>query len=339
MNPNQSHIYQIFMKKKIYTFSLILFAFLFALYFVWSLAANIQKEALKQYLSNEWAVTLSDEKITTDGFPFKFGIKVSNFQSQLNNTPIKLEFLNLEIIRLIYNFSDFILFLEKPMVTSMDYPKFNSSSNKLKASISDRPFSGKFKLITEQENWQLSDDRNTKILEAKEVIFALKDADQMNLDFYFQADNLGVSSLDKIYKKDPEKPNKLILKGSILNSGISSREAPYKPIKLENIMLEKLDMNIGFFKLSCNDMVAVNLFKLTTKEDVACLLKLSPKNISKIKTDNELIQSIIDIVNLLLMINNPTRNAELKEIPIELSLNKGLFYINAIPIYQFPTQY
>ena len=327
------------MKKKIYTFSLILFAFLFALYFVWALAANIQKEALKQHLSNEWAVTLSDEKITTDGFPFKFGIKVSNFQSQLNNTPIKLEFLKLEIIRLIYNFSDFILFLEKPMVTSMDYPKFNSSSNKLKASISDRPFSGKFKLITEQENWQLSDDRNTKILEAKEVIFALKDADQMNLDFYFQADNLGVSILDKIYKKDPEKPNKLILKGSILNSVTSSREAPYKPIKLENIMLEKLDMNIGFFKLSCNDMVALNLFKLTTKEDVACLLKLSPKNISKIKTDNELIQSIIDIVNLLLMINNPTRTAELKEIPIKLSLNKGLFYINAIPIYQFPTQY
>ncbi len=327
------------MKKKIYTFSLILFTFLFALYFVWAIAANIQKEALKQHLSNEWAVTLSDEKITMDGFPFKFGIKVSNVQSLLNNTPIKLEFLKLEIIRLIYNFSDFILFFEKPMVTSMDYPKFNSSSNKLKASISDRPFSGKFKLITEQENWQLSDDRNTKILEAKEVIFALKDADQMNLDFYFQADNLGVSILDKIYKKDPEKPNKLILKGSLLNSVISGREAPFKAIKLENIMLEKLDMSIGFFKLSCNNMVAISLFKLTTKEDVACLLKLSPKNISKIKTDNELIQSIIDIVNLLLIINNPTRTAELQEIPIKLSLNKGLFYINAIPIYQFPTQY
>ena len=327
------------MKKKIYTFSLILFAFLFALYFVWALAANIQKEALKQHLGNEWAVTLSDEKITTDGFPFKFGIKVSNFQSQLNNTPIKLEFLKLEIVRLIYNFSDFILFLEKPMLTNMDYPKFNSSSNKLKASISNRPFSGKFKLITEQENWQLSDDRNTKILEAKEVIFALKDADQMNFDFYFQADNLGVSILDKIYEKDPEKPYKLILKGSILNSVIRSREAPYKPIKLENIMLEKLDMNIGFFKLSCNDMVALNLFKLTTNEGVACFLKLSPKKLAKIKTNNETIQSIINIVNLLLIINNPTRTAELQEIPIKLSLNKGLFYINAIPIYQFPTQY
>jgi hypothetical protein len=225
------------------------------------------------------------------------------------------------------------------MVTSMGYPKFNSSSNKLKASVSDRPFSGKFKLITEQENWQLSDDRNTKILEAEEVIFALKDADQMNLDFYFQADNLGISILNKINKKDPEKPNRLILKGSILNSVISSREAPYKPIKLENIMLEKLDMNIGFFELSCNDMAAVNLFKLTTMEDVDCLLKLSPKNISKIKTDNELIQSLIDIVKLLLIINNPTKTAELQEIPIKLSLNKGLFYINGIPVYQFPTQY
>ena len=327
------------MKKKIYTFSLILFAFLFALYFVWALAANIQKEVLKKHLSSEWALNLSDENITAHGFPFKFAMKMSNFNSRLKDTPLRLEFLRLEIVRLIYNFSDVILFLDKPMITSMDFPKFNISSNKLKASISNRPFSGKFKLITEQDNWQLSDDRNTKILEAKEVIFALKDADQMNLDFYFQADNLGVSSLDKIYKKDPEKPNKLILKGSILNSGISSREAPYKSIKLENIMLEKLDMNIGFLKLSCNDMVAVNLFKLTTKEDVACLLKLSPKNISKIKTDNELIQNIIDIVNLLLIINNPTRTAELQEIPIKLSLNKGLFYINAIPIYQFPTQY
>ena len=99
------------MKKKIYTFSLILFVVLCSLYFVWALAANIQKEALKQHLRNEWAITLSDEKITVDGFPFKFGIKVSKFQSQLGNTPIKLEFLKLEIIRLIYNFSDFILFL------------------------------------------------------------------------------------------------------------------------------------------------------------------------------------------------------------------------------------
>lgn len=327
------------MKKKIYTLTLILIAVLSLLYFVWAWAANIQKEVLKKHLSSYWALNLSDENITAHGFPFKFAIKMSNFKSRLNDTPLGLEFLRLEIVRLIYNFSDVILFLDKPMITSMDFPKFNISSNKLKASISNRPFSGKFKLITEQENWQLSDDRNTKILEAKEVIFALKDADQMNLDFYFQADNLGVSILDKIYKKDPEKPNKLILKGSILNSVTSSREAPYKPIKLENIMLEKLDMNIGFFKLSCNDMVAVNLFKLTTKEDVACLLKLSPKNISKIKTDNELIQSIIDIVNLLLIINNPTRTAELQAIPIKLSLNKGLFYINAIPIYQFPTQY
>ena len=86
-------------------------------------------------------------------------------------------------------------------------------------------------------------------------------------------------------------------------------------------------------------MVAVNLFEVSTEEDVACLLKLSPKKLAKIKTDNELIQSIMDIVNLLLIINNPTSTAELQAIPIKLSLDKGLFYINAIPIYQFPTQY
>ena len=56
------------MKKKIYTFSLILFAFLFALYFVWATAANIHKEALKQHLSNELAVTLSDEKLQLMAF-------------------------------------------------------------------------------------------------------------------------------------------------------------------------------------------------------------------------------------------------------------------------------
>ena len=37
-----------FNEKKYITFSLILLAFLFALYFVWALAANIQKKALKQ---------------------------------------------------------------------------------------------------------------------------------------------------------------------------------------------------------------------------------------------------------------------------------------------------
>ena len=78
------------MKKKIYTFILILFVVLLLLYFVWALAANIQKEALKQHLSNEWSLNLIDENITTDGFPFKFGLKVSNFQSRLNNTPLTL---------------------------------------------------------------------------------------------------------------------------------------------------------------------------------------------------------------------------------------------------------
>ena len=70
----------------------------------------------------------------------------------------------------------------------------------------------------------------------------------------------------------------------------------------------------------------------------ALLISCANTNQSVLKTDDELIQRIIDIVNLLLIINSPTRTAELQAIPIKLSLNKGLFYINAIPIYQFPIQ-
>ena len=238
-----------------------------------------------------------------------------------------------------YNFSDVILFLDKPMITSMDFPKFNISSNKLKASISNRPFSGRFKLITEQEDWQVSDDRNLKRIEAKKVIFALKDADEMNLDFYFQASNLGFSFLHKIQGKGPEKQNSLILKGAIFNSGMGGLEERYQPIKRRTIMLEQLNVDLGFFELHCNDLVAVNLLKFTTEDDVDCLLKLSSKEISKIKTDDVSIQRIINFVKLLLIINNTTKPAEPQPIPIKLSLNKGLLYINAIPIYQFPTQY
>ena len=170
------------MRKKIYTFTFILFVITLSLYLVWAIAANIQKEAFKQYLSEVWSIDLNDENITTDGFPFKFGIKVSNFRSPLKNIPLSLQFIKLEIVKLIYNFSDVILFVEKPTVASTDYPKFNSSANKLKISISDRPFSGRFKLITEQEDWQISDNRNIKRFEAKEVIFALKDVDKMKLE-------------------------------------------------------------------------------------------------------------------------------------------------------------
>ena len=185
------------MKKKIYTFTLILFVVLLSLYFVWALAANIQKEALQKNLRDELAFNVSNESITTYGFPFKFGVKVSNFQSPLKHVPLSLQFLKLDIVRLIYNFSDVILFVENPIITSTDYPKFNSSANKLKVSISNKPFSGRFKLITEQEDWQISDDRNIKRFEAKEVIFALKDVDRKTLDFYLAANNLNSSTVTK----------------------------------------------------------------------------------------------------------------------------------------------
>ena len=133
------------MRKKIYTFTFVLFVISTSLYLVWAIAANIQKETLKNHLRDELAFDLGDESISTYGFPFKLGMKVSDFQSPLKYIPLSLQFLKLEFVRLVYNFSDVILFVEKPMITSTDYPKFNSSANKLKVSISNKPFSGKFR--------------------------------------------------------------------------------------------------------------------------------------------------------------------------------------------------
>ena len=327
------------MKKKIYTFTLILFVVLLSLYFVWALAANIQKEALQKNLRDELAFNVSNERITTYGFPFKFGVKVSNFQSPLKHIPLSLQFLKLDIIRLIYNFSDVILFVEKPIITSTGYPKFNSSANKLKVSISNRPFSGSFKLISEQEDWQISADTKLRGVEAKKVIFALKDMDKMKLAFYLRANDLSSSFFNKIQERDPEKPNELILKGTISNNFISNPNAPYRPIKLESIMLEQLDINIGLLKLGCNDAVAINLINLTSEGDINCLLRLSSKDISKIETDNELLKRIIGLINLLLIIKNPTNTDETQAVPVKFSLDKGLFYINTVPIYQFPRKY
>ncbi len=327
------------MRKKIYTFTFILFVITISLYLVWALAANIQKEEFKRYLSEEWSLNLNDENITTDGFPFKFGIKISNFRSPLKHIPLSLQFIKLEIVRLIYNFSDFILFVEKPLITSTDYPKFNSSANRLKVSISNIPFSGRFKLITEQEDWQISDNRNIKWFEAKEVIFALKDVDKTKLDFYLQANDLSSSFLKKIQEMDSEKSSKLILKGTISNSYIINPKGPYQEIKLESINLEQIDINIGALKLGCNDMVFINLIELTTDGNINCLLRLSSKDISQIQTDNGLLKSIIDLINLILFIKDPAGTAGPQVVPVKFSLDKGLFYINAIPIYQFPKKY
>ncbi len=327
------------MRKKIYTFIFIIFVITLSLYLVWAIAANIQKEEFKRYLSEEWSLNLNDENITTDGFPFKFGIKVSNFRSPLKHIPFSLQFIKLEILRLIYNFSDFILFVEKPMITHTDYPKFNSSANRLKVSISNIPFSGRFKLITEQKNWQISDDRNIKKFAAKEVIFALKDVDETKLDFYLQANDLSSSFLKKIQEMDSEKSTNFILKGTISNSNISNPKGPYQARKLESINLEQIDINIGALKLSCNDMVFINLIELTTEGNINCLLRLSSKDISQLQTDNGLLKSIIDFINLILIIKDPAGTAEPQIVPVKFSLDKGLFYINSIPIYQFPKKY
>ena len=104
-------------------------------------------------------------------------------------------------------------------------------------------------------------------------------------------------------------------------------------------MLEQIDINIGLLELGCNDKVAINLINLTSEGDINCLFRFSSKEISKIETDNELLKRIIGLINLLLIIKNPTNTAETQAVPVKFSLDKGLFYINAIPIYQFPKKY
>ena len=309
------------------------------LYFVWAKAANIQKQALKEYLNNEWSVILSDETITIDGFPFKFGLTFSDFQSPIRNTPLTLQFSKLEIIRLVYDFSDIILFSENPKITRLDDPKFNSSSNKLKISISDKPFSGKFKLITEQEDWQISNGRKLQKINAKKVIFAIKDSNEMKLDFYLKVDDFYSNLLDKIQEKNPLAPNKIILKGTILNTSINKKEASFKGIEFDSIELERLDINIGFIKLSCDDNVAIDLFNLSSEDQLDCLLRLTSQDTSKIKTGNKSIQNIVDLVNLFLFLQSKGNTSDIQPIPLKFGLNRGLLYINRIPVYQFPTKH
>ena len=327
------------MKKKIYTFALLSIVITLLLYFVWGKAANIQKQALKEYLNNEWSFILSDENITIDGFPFKFAITLSDFQSPIRNTPLTLQFSKLEIVRLIYDFSNIILFSENPKVTSLDNPKFNSSSNKLKISISDKPFSGKFKLITEQEDWQISNGKKLQKINAKKIIFALKDSEEMKLAFYIKVDDFDSNLFDKIQEKNSLAPNQIILKGAISNTSIIKKEASLKGIELDWIELEHLDINIGFIKLYCDDHVTIDLFNLTIEDQVDCLLRLTPQDISKIETRNKVIQKILDLVDIILILQNKRKTSEIQSIPLKFTLNRGLLHINRIPVYQFPIKH
>ena len=68
--------------------------------------------------------------------------------------------------------------------------------------------------------------------------------------------------------------------------------------------MEQLDIDIGFLSLSCNEMVPLNLSEMTTEGDIGCLLKLNPRDISRIKTKNETIQKITNLINFILIIKN-----------------------------------
>tara|TARA_B100000963_G_C22032402_1_gene411822 strand:- start:87 stop:506 length:420 start_codon:yes stop_codon:yes gene_type:complete len=136
-----------------------------------------------------------------------------------------------------------------------------------------------------------------------------------------------------------EESNNLTLKGTFSNNYISNPRTLYQAINLESIMLEQIDINIGVFNLGCNDIAFLNLIELTTEGNIDCLLRMSPKDISQIKTDNGLLKSILDLVNLILIIKGKANTSEPQEVPVKFNLDKGLFYINAIPIYQFPKEY
>ena len=327
------------MKKKIYTFALLLFVTTLLLYLVWAKAANIQKQALKEYLNNEWSVVLSDETIKIYGFPFKFAITFSDFQYPIRNTPLTLQFSNLEMVRLIYDFSNIIFFSENAKVTSLDDSKFNSSTNKLKISISDKLFSGKFTLITEHEDWQISYGRKLQKINAKKIIFALKDSDEMKLDFYLKVDDFNSNLLDKIQGKNSSAQNELTLKGAILNTSINKKEASFKNIALDRVELEHLDINIGFIKLSCEDNVAIELLNISSEDQLECLLKLTSQDISNIETGNKSIQKILDLVEIILILQNKGKISDIQPILLKFGLKRGLLYMNRIPVYQFPTKH
>ena len=104
-------------------------------------------------------------------------------------------------------------------------------------------------------------------------------------------------------------------------------------------MLEQLDTNLGFSRLSCSDKVSINIYEFTTDGDVDCFLKLSYEDVSKIKTNNKTIQSVIEIIKLVSIFTNQTKSAQLHAIPIKVSLNKGSLYLNRILIYRFPIKY
>jgi len=78
-----------------------------------------------------------------------------------------------------------------------------------------------------------------------------------------------------------------------------------------------------------------NNIALATEGNIDCLLRLSSKDISRIKTDTGALKSIINLINLILIIKDPANTGEPQLVPVKLSLDKGLFFINAIPIYQF----
>ena len=323
------------MKKKIFTFLLTITTICLSLYFIWLRAANFQEDLVKNNINNDLALKITNEQIRTKGFPFKLITTISDFESSVKSTSLVFKFLELEIIRLIYNFTDTIFFIEKPTLKNIFNAGIYSSSNRIKISLSDKPFSGQFKLIAELEGWKLFDNKNLRQIGANKMIFAMKDSDGKKLDFYFQAEDFDSPELNKIMGKEPQQRNTLNLKGFILDKSSDKQKMKLSTLTISSIQIRQIDLNIGSINLNCNDAVDIKLSDFTNEQQFDCLLNLTQEHIAKTDIENVSVQKFINLIRLILIIKNPIHTGQPEGIPLNFRFSKGSLFVNGILIYKF----
>ena len=323
------------MKKKIFTFLLTITTICLSLYFIWLRAANFQEDLVKNNINNDLALKITNEQIRTKGFPFKLITTISDFESSVKSTSLVFKFLELEIIRLIYNFTDTIFFIEKPTLKNVFNAGIYSSSNRIKISLSDKPFSGQFKLIAELEGWKLFDNKNLRQIGANKMIFAMKDSDGKKLDFYFQAEDFDSPELNKIMGKESQQRNTLNLKGFILDKSSDKQKIKLSTLTISSIQIRQIDLNIGSINLNCNDAVDIKLSDFTNEQQFDCLLNLTQEHIAKTDIENVSVQKFINLIRLILIIKNPIQTGQPEGIPLNFRFSKGSLFVNGILIYKF----
>ena len=61
-------------------------------------------------------------------------------------------------------------------------------------------------------------------------------------------------------------------------------------------------------------------------------------SIEKIADWLEQVFNKLNLNNLILILQDKRKTSDIQSIPLKFGLNKGLLYINRIPVYQFPTK-